>query len=541
MKSTKKIVAQVLCGLLITQTSIFAIAEEPPVTETVEVSGETQEINADISTSDGSGVIANSSANVTVNGDVTAETGYGVLARDNTTVNIDGNVTGYSNGVKAENNSEINVSGDIFGIINGEIGIDTGAGAAAWNDSNISVDGNVSGTLTGVFARESSTIDIGGNVVSTGVHSVHNGENVSSGRAIFTDGTSDIRIKGDASGLTDGIVIALDTSEGSDTRQGLIVVDGTLSVANANSNCIDLYVAVSDTDDEDVDIDDNGFATINPGYNPCLPTIILYGIEGKGTFINNRTDIDDSKLINNINYIVRKGESDSEANLSYSGYTVKNGYDTAIEGTEIKISVAEGYEAVSTGKAKITKNEDGTFTLVVPRGGNVTISALKAAIKKAESTGSATVRINTEDENDNADSGSSEPSITISDYSSYAHNPPAGSVAYAVLPNNTAYINIKTDQLAPLQYETAVTDLLYKIVPNGTLRLETNRSSYIDTVMVNAFSKRPDVDIEIIYMKNGKKYKIIIPKYYPVSTLLNTYGYCDFDRLGTIFGAFEVQ
>ncbi|MGO4970888.1 hypothetical protein ACTQ56_02655 [[Clostridium] aminophilum] len=76
--------------------------------------------------------------------------------------------------------------------------------------------------------------------------------------------------------------------------------------------------------------------------------------------------------------------------LSGTTKVVGNGkeYDAAKETQEviIRVETADRYQldAVKNGDALLTKNADGTYTLVVPRGGGIQLSAVLSAIKKNE-------------------------------------------------------------------------------------------------------------------------------------------------------------
>ncbi|WP_352397914.1 hypothetical protein [[Clostridium] aminophilum] len=97
------------------------------------------------------------------------------------------------------------------------------------------------------------------------------------------------------------------------------------------------------------------------------------------------------EILRNVNYIIRTDEVDHGViRLSGTTKVVGNGkeYDTAKETQEviIRVETADGYQldAVKNGDALLTKNADGSYTLVVPRGGGIELSAVLSAIKKNE-------------------------------------------------------------------------------------------------------------------------------------------------------------
>lgn len=55
-----------------------------------------------------------------------------------------------------------------------------------------------------------------------------------------------------------------------------------------------------------------------------------------------------------------------------------------------------------------------------------------------------------------------------------------------------------------------------------------------------ALSKRNDVDIEVVYMWQGKKYRVVIPAGYDILSLLDKNGYCGCLYLNSIFGSTEI-
>ncbi|MDT3843183.1 MAG: hypothetical protein LIV11_01180 [Bacillota bacterium] len=98
------------------------------------------------------------------------------------------------------------------------------------------------------------------------------------------------------------------------------------------------------------------------------------------------------EILKNVNYIIHTDEVKNGV-ISLSGTTRVVGangttYDTAKEAQEviIRVKTADGYQldAVKNGDALLTKNADGSYTLVVPRGGGVELSAVLSAIKKNE-------------------------------------------------------------------------------------------------------------------------------------------------------------
>lgn len=97
------------------------------------------------------------------------------------------------------------------------------------------------------------------------------------------------------------------------------------------------------------------------------------------------------KVLKNINYIIRTDKV-SNGTIHLSNTRLISGFDTARETEDItiKVEASDGYkvDSVKNGDAVLKKNEDGTYTLTVPRGGGVQLSAVLSAIQKSQSSSS---------------------------------------------------------------------------------------------------------------------------------------------------------
>lgn len=106
-------------------------------------------------------------------------------------------------------------------------------------------------------------------------------------------------------------------------------------------------------------------------------------------------EINDSEtaeeVLKNINYIIRTDKVDN-GTIKLSNTRLISGFDTARETEEItiKVQASDGYkvDSVKNGDAVLTRNADGTYTLTVPRGGGVQLSAVLSAIQKSQSSSS---------------------------------------------------------------------------------------------------------------------------------------------------------
>lgn len=97
------------------------------------------------------------------------------------------------------------------------------------------------------------------------------------------------------------------------------------------------------------------------------------------------------KVLKNINYIIRTDKV-SNGTIHLSNTRLISGFDTARETEDItiKVEASDGYkvDSVKNGDAVLKKNADGTYTLTVPRGGGVQLSAVLSAIQKSQSSSS---------------------------------------------------------------------------------------------------------------------------------------------------------
>ncbi|MBQ7469054.1 MAG: hypothetical protein IJS76_01425 [Pseudobutyrivibrio sp.] len=96
------------------------------------------------------------------------------------------------------------------------------------------------------------------------------------------------------------------------------------------------------------------------------------------------------------------------------------------------------------------------------------------------------------------------------------------------------------DKVTPIQYRESVVQNVATAPASGAFNIETDRVSYFDTNMINAIAARPDIDVNVVFMYNGKKMKVTIPAGYDVKTLLDSNGYCGFLRLMSILGGTEL-
>lgn len=227
---------------------------------------------------------------------------------------------------------------------------------------------------------------------------------------IEKESSLNVTVNGDVSGNSDGIQVTSNDGEVN------IIVDGTVSgkdraiSVRTVTNITNTYINYGDESDlVDEEISTKGkkgnvnitvwqlksdsdslvkaehLDRTTKVYKNEDDRIVKRRTSGKVTGINDKTE----EILKNINYIIRTDKVNN-GTIKLSGTTFIGGYDTAHEAQEvtIKVETASGYklDAVKNGNSVLTKNADGTYTLVVPRGGGVELSAVLSAIKKSNSS-----------------------------------------------------------------------------------------------------------------------------------------------------------
>ena len=381
----RKILAVLLTAALVmsSEVPVFAIDNSGDVYS----DGETHDVSGG---DEGVGAVGEDTV-VNVTGDVTGQAmagagsecyGGSAVAVDDGVVNITGNVGDGENdsiGVHAVG-GEVNVNGYVSGVED-----------AIFAEDHATV--NVEGNVTGSVVAEDSTVQITGNLQGTTRDEAGDeaGDPDAGGFAypVISDFNSNIVVDGNVSSGT----TAIETRGGS-----TIVITGTLTSGGSKPTIVfDHSMEVVTPADP---TDPNSFPTPEPVNNPdaTASTILVHEIKGdlqnlvKSGYTNSDFDFiedtDDTlknSQLNNIFYIIKKA-ADSVANiLGLSGTQTKEGYDVAKAGTALTVTVKEGY-GLTAGTIEVTKNADGTYTLIVPQGGGVTLTGeqIQEAVQEAE-------------------------------------------------------------------------------------------------------------------------------------------------------------
>lgn len=299
-----------------------------------------------------SGVEAESNGKVTVKGNVEVD-GIGAMGINSTQgeVNVNGNVK--ASGTKSNSgdetvgisasSSEVNVKGDVTSDGKG-IHIFK---SSSWKDSKVTVDGSVTGS-SGVVINNGSDVTVGGAVTATDGTGLDITLNQLTGQGKINLGTLNVKKEGETAILLDVSKVSLKDIEG-------------------------LIQAMPEVNLFEINVKQGDYFGINDGTNG--DTISRTSISKK--------EAADKILKQKVNYHLR-AENTSNGTISLE-------HTKATEGTTVKfyVKAVDGYQVkgVSAGKATVIDNGDGSYSIIVPRGGGVNISAIIEAIVKEEQGG----------------------------------------------------------------------------------------------------------------------------------------------------------
>ncbi len=442
--------------------------------------------------SDSTGVNANNGGSITINNDVK-------VVESNR-----GKYSGPVSGVEAESNGKVTVKGNVEVDGIGAMGINSTQGVVNVN-GNVKVSGtpqnNQNEETVGISAK-GSNISVKGNVASdgkgihiiksdTGLNSIVevNGS-VTGSSGVVTNNGSDVTVGGDvtATGGT-GLDITMEEATG----RGIINL-GTLNVTKEGETGVLLDVRKRDIQDIDeliqampevnlfeINVKQGDYFGINDGTNRDT-------IKGTGIL---KKEAADKILKQKVNYHLRT-ENTSNGTISLE-------HEKAAEGTTVKfyVKAVDGYQVkgVSAGKAAVIDNGDGSYSIIVPRGGGVNISAIIEAVMKEEQGGQSA----------------------------------ASNEKYSA-----SFVKYAAGQKQAQQ-------LIKSVAPGGNCVVELEDFVSFNRKTLEALAKRPDVSMTVIYKWNGVKYKVTIPAGYNVLDLLNEDGYCGCLYLNAIFGSEVVE
>ncbi len=479
-------------------------------TSVSEVGGGTATINGDIK-SNADGVNAYGDSSVTVNGNITAGAkSKAIDVSENSNVVLNGSITEGEKGVVAADYSAVTVKNDINA---------TAIGVSAY-DSLVTVDGNISGCDQGI-SMEEGTVKVGGNVTADTVGAV-----IHLGGKLVVNGN----LYGEGCGL------GLDMTSNPDGSQYTAVVGDTLEVKDGGYA---IYVGLpsvrpvpepDEDDDEELDDEDTDDEPEDPDTRTwSAPTLVVFKIkaqdedhivqaeQGSGPSL---VDAEEAKnaIKSAINYIMKIDDGD-KAIKSNSAKKVE-GYKTMKNGSSVTISLKSDYYLQGNDAVKITRNSDGTYTVTLNSAfGGIRLWVIRKAIEEAI------------EESQHEIETPPASNIVVTNGSGALIAP----VSNAVAPART--VSFKLSETTPSQMKEAIVNNIATTPAGGVLRIETDSVSCFDEAMLEAFEANGNIDIELIFMHNGQRMRIFIPRGTNIRTLLDEKGYCGYLRLAGILGA----
>lgn len=307
-----------------------------------------------------------------------------------------------------------NLSGEVSAKIDGNIKADSFAGNSNYATGVIIIGGD---EKTPADKTQKTDVSVKGDISAKSAHkatginfdSLHGTTNVTvdgnidadakDGKAYGIllssedrDSTATIIVNGDVKGSSYGT-----NFDGFDGTAN-VVINGTLS--GGKSAVIINKITETDLDENDED----KVVTKKYGYNGNSNITVWKMTSEQKDLVRVEEQITDytqdkdesnvdaeaaNNVLKNINYIIRTDKV-SNGTIHLSNTRLISGFDTAHETEDItiKVEASDGYkvDSVKNGDAVLKKNADGTYTLTVPRGGGVQLSAVLSAIQKSHSS-----------------------------------------------------------------------------------------------------------------------------------------------------------
>ena len=353
-------------------------------------------------------------------------------------------------------------------------------------------------TGAGMFAQENATVTVDGNVTGGTFYGVpEDFEDVYP--AIIAGTGATVIVKGTVSTAEgNGSAVAIQCWD-IGNQKGTLIIDK----AKAGGEASAIYV--------DADPSASQEYILN-----SLPNIVVGELAAKNEdFIWNRYDAElylkdpedetigelNEKIYATIRYMIRWNNSEG-GSFSVDGTSKYGEYDVAQENQElgITIQIAEGYEleSISGGKAQVLQRPDGTWSVIVPRGGGVNLSAVLKRIIKEEMKNSAV---------SNPGASGSEEQTTVQKSSGYA------------------------------EFQKAVRSQIKNAAPGAVVEIDGKNWMSFDRSTMEELSKRNDLTVVVRFRYLGKRWRVVVPAGYAVQTLLNQEGYTGFLYLSAVFGA----
>lgn len=459
------------------------------------------------------GVIAESGSKATAgNVKVSGEYMTGASAYGDSTVHVKGDVTATgenSVGIDGETGT-IKVGGDVSGIeavvARGEADVTVGgsvsgtlSGIVAVGNASVSVKGDAETKVgPGVFAQENATVTVDGNVTGGTFYEAPEGYEYVYPAIIAGAGTTVI-VKGTVSTAERNFFAVSINCWDAGSQKGTLILEKAKAGGEANA----IYVnAAPGASQEDIL---NSLPDIVVGELVAKNEDFIWNSYDNGLYGNDPEDETigelNEKIYATIRYMIRWNNSEG-GSFSVNGTSKYGEYDVAQENQElgITIQIAEGYEleSISGGKAQVLQRPDGTWSVIVPRGGGVNLSAVLKRIIKEEMKNSAV---------SNPGASGSEEQTTVQKSSGYA------------------------------EFQKAVRSQIKNAAPGAVVEIDGKNWMSFDRSTMEELSKRNDLTVVVRFRYLGKRWRVVVPAGYAVQTLLNQEGYTGFLYLSAVFGA----
>lgn len=459
------------------------------------------------------GVIAESGSKATAgNVKVSGEYMTGASAYGDSTVHVKGDVTATgenSVGIDGETGT-IKVGGDVSGIeavvARGEADVTVGgsvsgtlSGIVAVGNASVSVKGDAETKVgPGVFAQENATVTVDGNVTGGTFYEAPEGYEYVYPAIIAGAGTTVI-VKGTVSTAERNFFAVGINCWDAGSQKGTLILEKAKAGGEANA----IYVnAAPGASQEDIL---NSLPDIVVGELVAKNEDFIWNSYDNGLYGNDPEDETigelNEKIYATIRYMIRWNNSEG-GSFSVNGTFKYGEYDVAQENQElgITIQIAEGYEleSISGGKAQVLQRPDGTWSVIVPRGGGVNLSAVLKRIIKEEMKNSAV---------SNPGASGSEEQTTVQKSSGYA------------------------------EFQKAVRSQIKNAAPGAVVEIDGKNWMSFDRSTMEELSKRNDLTVVVRFRYLGKRWRVVVPAGYAVQTLLNQEGYTGFLYLSAVFGA----
>ena len=459
------------------------------------------------------GVIAESGSKATAgNVKVSGEYMTGASAYGDSTVHVKGDVTATgenSVGIDGETGT-IKVGGDVSGIeavvARGEADVTVGgsvsgtlSGIVAVGNASVSVKGDAETKVgPGVFAQENATVTVDGNVTGGTFYEAPEGYEYVYPAIIAGAGTTVI-VKGTVSTAERNFFAVGINCWDAGSQKGTLILEKAKAGGEANA----IYVnAAPGASQEDIL---NSLPDIVVGELVAKNEDFIWNSYDNGLYGNDPEDETigelNEKIYATIWYMIRWNNSEG-GSFSVNGTSKYGEYDVAQENQElgITIQIAEGYEleSISGGKAQVLQRPDGTWSVIVPRGGGVNLSAVLKRIIKEEMKNSAV---------SNPGASGSEEQTTVQKSSGYA------------------------------EFQKAVRSQIKNAAPGAVVEIDGKNWMSFDRSTMEELSKRNDLTVVVRFRYLGKRWRVVVPAGYAVQTLLNQEGYTGFLYLSAVFGA----